>query len=97
MAPIKAGKLDLVKTFNARLTTTVILIFISQFNFGFEQSGFSNTQAMDAFEKQFGVYIPKTKKYGFTPKWLSLFNSLPYISFGIGKTAPFVTSTSNSG
>lgn len=83
MAPQKHG-LDLRGTFNLRLTSTVLLIAFSQFNFGFEMSVFSGTQAMNYFEKQFGTWNPAAKKHVLDPQWLSLFNSLPYISFMIG-------------
>lgn len=76
--------LDLRGTFNVRLTLTVLLIAFSQFNFGFEMSVFSGTQAMNYFEKQFGTWSPTAKKHIIDPQWLSLFNSLPYISFMIG-------------
>ncbi|KAL2693478.1 hypothetical protein Neosp_000038 [[Neocosmospora] mangrovei] len=83
MTPQKHG-LDLRGTFNVRLTLTVLLIAFSQFNFGFEMSVFSGTQAMNYFEKQFGTWSPTAKKHILDPQWLSLFNSLPYISFMIG-------------
>ncbi|RSM04056.1 hypothetical protein CEP52_007009 [Fusarium oligoseptatum] len=83
MAAQKHG-LDLRGTFNVRLTLTVLLIAFSQFNFGFEMSVFSGTQAMNYFEKQFGTWNPTAKKHVLDPQWLSLFNSLPYISFMIG-------------
>ncbi|KAJ4169633.1 hypothetical protein NW754_005785 [Fusarium falciforme] len=76
--------LDLRDTFNVRLTLTVLLIAFSQFNFGFEMSVFSGTQAMNYFEKQFGTWNPAARKHVLDPQWLSLFNSLPYISFMIG-------------
>ncbi|EEU39959.1 uncharacterized protein NECHADRAFT_93134 [Fusarium vanettenii 77-13-4] len=79
--------LDLRATFNVRLTLTVLLIAFSQFNFGFEMSVFSGTQAMNYFEKQFGTWSPTAKKHIIDPQWLSLFNSLPYISFMIGLLA----------
>ena len=47
------GHLALRESFNTRLTLTVLLITISQFNFGFDQQGFASTQAMDAFAAQF--------------------------------------------
>ncbi|UPK90550.1 hypothetical protein LCI18_001485 [Fusarium solani-melongenae] len=83
MAPQKHG-LNLRGTFNVRLTPTVLLIAFSQFNFGFEMSVLSGTQAMNYFEKQFGTWNPAAKKHVLDPQWLSLFNSLPYISFMIG-------------
>ncbi|KAL6354143.1 hypothetical protein LRP88_12477 [Fusarium phalaenopsidis] len=83
MASQKHG-LDLRGTFNVRLTLTVLLIAFSQFNFGFEMSVFSGTQAMNYFEKQFGTWNPAAKKHVVDPQWLSLFSSLPYVSFMIG-------------
>ncbi|RFU27459.1 hypothetical protein B7463_g8878, partial [Scytalidium lignicola] len=80
----KSGKLALRQTFNIRLTVAVILIAVSQLNFGFEITAFSLAQAMDAFDRQFGTYKPATKAYVLEPYWLSLFNSLNFISFGIG-------------
>ncbi|KAF0325277.1 vegetative cell wall protein gp1 [Colletotrichum asianum] len=78
------GHLKLRKTFNRSLFTTVMLIAVSQFNFGFDQQGFNSTQAMDAFERQFGWYNPQKKVYYLESWWLSLFAGLPYIGFGIG-------------
>ncbi|KAH6662287.1 hypothetical protein B0J14DRAFT_662862 [Halenospora varia] len=78
----KSGRLALRETFTPRLTITVMLIAFSQFNFGFEQQGFAATQAMDAFDRQFGTFNRKTKTYVLEPKWLSLFNPLNYIGFG---------------
>ena len=37
-----------------------------------------------AFVNRFGTYNPKTKKFAITPKNLSLLNSLPRITFGLG-------------
>lgn len=79
------GHLKLRKTFNRSLFTTGMLIAVSQFNFGFDQQGFNSTQAMDAFERQFGWYNPQKKVYYLESWWLSLFAGLPYIGFGIGK------------
>lgn len=79
------GHLAFRETFNLSLTMTIVLIAVSQFNFGFDQQGFNNTQAMDAFERQFGTYNAKKKAYELESWWLSLFTSLPYIGFGFGK------------
>ncbi|KAI3540156.1 hypothetical protein CSPX01_08345 [Colletotrichum filicis] len=76
--------LALRQSFNRSLTSTILLIAVSQFNFGFDQQGFNSTQAMDAFERQFGWYNAKTKAYYLESWWLSLFAGLPYIGFGIG-------------
>lgn len=81
---IGLNHLKLRETFNPQLVLTVMLIAISQFNFGFDQQGFAATQAMDAFDRQFGVRNRKTGKYTLPTAWLSLFNSLTYIEFGAG-------------
>lgn len=62
-----------------------MLIALSTFNFGFDNQGFATSQAMNAFEKQFGDEDPKTKKYSLNTVWLSLFSSLIYIGFAAGK------------
>lgn len=71
------GHLAIRETFNSSLTLTILLIAVSQFNLGFDQLGFSATQAMDAFERQFGTYNPVTEVYFLESWWLSLFTSLP--------------------
>ncbi|KAL0940279.1 vegetative cell wall protein gp1 [Colletotrichum truncatum] len=76
--------LNLRQSFNKSLLSTILLIAVSQFNFGFDQQGFNSTQAMDAFERQFGWYNPTKKVYYLESWWLSLFAGLPYIGFGIG-------------
>ncbi|KAF5012258.1 hypothetical protein FDECE_1639 [Fusarium decemcellulare] len=78
------GHLAIGETFNLSLTMTIVLIAVSQFNFGFDQQGFNNTQAMDAFERQFGTWDDKKQSYQLESWWLSLFTSLPYIGFGSG-------------
>lgn len=70
--------------FNTRLALACAVIAVSTFNYGFDNQAFSTTQAMDAFDRQFGVLDPKTKKYILEPYWLSLFNSLNYIGFAFG-------------
>ena len=77
--------MSIAKHFNRRLFLSVVLIAVSQFNYGFDNQAFAQTQAMDAFQAQFGDYSPKTGKYGLKTYWLSLFNSLPFIGFAIGK------------
>lgn len=71
--------------FNGRLAFAVILLMISQLNFGMDMSAHAATQAMPFFQKEFGVYNPKTKKYIIEPYFLSLLNSLTYIGqvFGV--------------
>ncbi|KAM0328319.1 hypothetical protein ACHAPQ_007190 [Fusarium lateritium] len=70
--------------FNQRLALSCVLIAVSTFNYGFDNQAFATTQAMDAFDKQFGVWNEKTGKYVLEPSWLSLFNSLNYIGFAAG-------------
>ncbi|KAF5663495.1 RGT2-Sensor of high external glucose concentration [Fusarium circinatum] len=70
--------------FNRRLALSCVLIAVSTFNYGFDNQAFATTQAMDAFDKQFGVWDEKTGKYVLEPSWLSLFNSLNYIGFAAG-------------
>ncbi|KAG4273203.1 hypothetical protein FPRO04_09809 [Fusarium proliferatum] len=70
--------------FNRRLALSCVLIAVSTFNYGFDNQAFATTQAMDAFDKQFGVWNEKTGTYVLEPSWLSLFNSLNYIGFAAG-------------
>ncbi|KAF4345552.1 hypothetical protein FBEOM_502 [Fusarium beomiforme] len=70
--------------FNRRLALSCVLIAVSTFNYGFDNQAFATTQAMDSFDKQFGVLNAKTGKYVLEPYWLSLFNSLNYIGFAAG-------------
>ena len=70
---------------NTRLALACSLIALSSFNYGFDNQAFATTQAMNAFDKQFGYYDAKTKNYALEPYWLSLFNSLNYIGFRAGQ------------
>lgn len=82
------GPLDstrrLASLFNGRLLCAIGLIAVSQFNFGFDQTAYATTQAMDSFERQFGHYNEAKDKYAIEPYFLSLLNSLPYLGFVIG-------------
>lgn len=49
-----------------------------------DQAAFSNTQAMDAFIKKFGVYNATTQAYAIQPYFLSFLNSFTYIGFAFG-------------
>jgi SP family sugar:H+ symporter-like MFS transporter len=53
-------------------------------NYGFDNQGIATSQAMAAFQKQFGDYNPKTKTYAIPSFWLSLLNSLNFIGFAFG-------------
>lgn len=70
------------QSFNRTLFASISLICLSQFNFGFDQSAYATTQAMDAFERQFGTC--HNGKCKIETYFLSLLNSLPYIGFVVG-------------
>ncbi|KAF4911087.1 MFS transporter fmqE [Colletotrichum viniferum] len=74
----------ILKHFNRTLAVAFTVVAISTFNYGFDNAGYSTTQAMDAFQKQFGDQDPTTGKWKIPPTWLSLFNSLNYIGFAAG-------------
>lgn len=76
--------LAIAETFNLTLGLTVILIAVSQFNYGFDQQGFNTTQAMSAFDRQYGTYNPQTGKYALKTVWLSMFASLPLLGMAVG-------------
>lgn len=86
MAPGVGRAREIWQAFNPTLLLACSLIAISQFNFGFDNTAFSTTQAMDSFDRRFGKYNPKKKAYTIEPYFLSLMNSLPYIGFAIGNT-----------
>jgi MFS transporter, SP family, sugar:H+ symporter len=79
------GHLQFGKTFNRRLTLTVLLIAVSQFNFGFDQQGFSTTQAMSYFARRFGKYDIAEDEYYLPTVWLSFFNGFMYLGQAFGK------------
>ncbi|KAI8313040.1 MFS transporter fmqE [Colletotrichum sp. SAR11_59] len=74
----------ILKHFNRTLAVAFTVVAISTFNYGFDNAGYSTTQAMDAFQKQFGDQDPTTGKWKIPPTWLSLFNSLNYVGFAAG-------------
>ncbi|KAJ5294221.1 hypothetical protein N7508_009042 [Penicillium antarcticum] len=57
------------------LVMAILVINISVFSFGFDQSVFSTIQAMNAYERQFGAYNPKSETWGFSAVHLSFLNS----------------------
>ncbi|CAG8931628.1 unnamed protein product [Penicillium salamii] len=75
---------DVSKYFNRQLALSCGLIALSSFNYAFDNQGFAQTQAMDAFEKRFGVYDVKTKTWSLDTQWKSYFNGLPYLTFACG-------------
>ncbi|WQF84395.1 Putative major facilitator, sugar transporter, major facilitator superfamily [Colletotrichum destructivum] len=74
----------ILKHFNSTLAAAFTVIAISTFNYGFDNAGYSTTQAMDAFQRQFGDQNPTTGKWKLPTGWLALFNSLNYIGFAAG-------------
>lgn len=75
-----------LRYFNRQLLLSCLLIAVSTFNYGFDNQAFSTTEAMTAFVKKFGVYNATKKTYALETYWLSLFNSLNYIGFAVGKS-----------
>ncbi|KAJ5090801.1 hypothetical protein N7532_009485 [Penicillium argentinense] len=64
------------KQASLNMVLAIIVMSVSVFSFGFDNSVFSTIQAMDAYEKRFGTYNPKTKEWGFSTEHLSFLNSL---------------------
>ena len=76
----------IISAFNGQLFFTVAVLTICQINYGMDMTTFSATQAMTAFETQFGHHWDeKTQRYTIEPYFLSLLNSLTYIGqiFGV--------------
>ncbi|KAF6834617.1 sugar transporter [Colletotrichum musicola] len=86
------GIKSVTQHFNKRLFASVFLIAVSQFNYGFDNQAFTSTQAMDAFERQFGDYNPVKKTWEIPTYFLSLLNSLNYIGFAAGLIIGSLTS-----
>lgn len=74
----------LVGCFNGRLFYSCLLIALSQLNFGMDQAAFSNTQAMPAFQQQFGTWDEVKGTYVLETVFLSLLNSINYVGFVFG-------------
>ena len=71
--------------FTKHLAFACGVVAISTFNYAFDQQGFNSTQAMDAFDKEFGHYDAKEELWELETYYLSLLNSLVYIGFVSGK------------
>ncbi|KAF4441019.1 sugar transporter [Fusarium acutatum] len=78
------SKNRILQHFNRHLAIAFAVIAVSTFNYGFDNAAYNNTQAMEAFQAQFGDWDAEKGKYAIPPSWLSLFNSLNYIGFGAG-------------
>lgn len=76
------------KYFTKHLALSFGVVAISTFNYAFDQQGFGSTQAMNAFDKQFGVWSEEQETYVLPTYYLSLLNSLVYIGFACGECAP---------
>lgn len=72
-------KHEFLGAFNGQLAWTVSMLAISSFNFGMDNSAFAATQAMDSFNRNFGVWNEELQAYAIEPYFLSLFNSLTYV------------------
>lgn len=70
--------------FNRTLFLSVVLIAVSQFNYGFDNQAFAQTQAMDAFDQQFGEYDASTGTYALPTQFQSLLNGVPFVGFAVG-------------
>lgn len=71
--------------FNGRLFFTAAILALSQFNFGFEGSAFTNIQAMQHFAHQFGTKQPDGSVI-LEAQWLSFFNGFSIVGFACGKS-----------
>ncbi|KAI8664609.1 MFS domain-containing protein [Fusarium keratoplasticum] len=69
--------------FNGRLFFTAAILALSQFNFSFEGSAFTNIQAMEHFTHQFGKTQPDGSVV-LEPQWLSFFNGFSIVGFACG-------------
>lgn len=74
----------ITRHYNRTLFFASGMIFLSSVNYGFDNTGFSSTQAMDGFIQQFGEINPATNKHWIPPYFLSLMNSLVFIGFACG-------------
>ncbi|KAJ5966214.1 general substrate transporter [Penicillium waksmanii] len=52
------------------------LLVVSAFNYGFSDQAFASCQAMDSFNRQFGVYEESTGEWAIEPLFTSLYNSI---------------------
>lgn len=52
---------------------------------GFDQQGYSATQAMDPFIRQFGRWDAEEGEYVLPPVWLSFFNGFNYLGQATGE------------
>lgn len=60
------------------------LIAVSQFSYGFDNQAFAQSQAMDAFDRQFGEYNAAKGTWSLPTEFKSLLNGIPFIGFAFG-------------
>jgi SP family sugar:H+ symporter-like MFS transporter len=75
---------DARKYFNRQLALSCSLIALSSFNYAFDNQGYAQSQAMDAFTETFGEYNAAKGKYALNTQWLAFFNGFPYLAFAVG-------------
>lgn len=76
--------LSISKHFNRRLFLSMALIAVSQFSYGFDNQAFAQSQAMDAFDRQFGEYNAAKGTWSLPTEFKSLLNGIPFIGFAFG-------------
>ncbi|TLD09672.1 hypothetical protein PspLS_11384 [Pyricularia sp. CBS 133598] len=83
---VRASISRIPRAFNGRLALSVLLIAMSQVNFGLDLGIFSGSQAFPAFARDFGAFNPDLDppRHEVEPYFLSLLNSLPYVGFMLG-------------
>ncbi|KAK6844384.1 general substrate transporter [Apiospora arundinis] len=72
------------KHVSSNLIMATMVLMTSVFAYGFENSVLSTVQAMNAYERIFGEYNEKTKKYGFTVDHLAYLNAFPLVAYAVG-------------
>ncbi|KAK7919940.1 general substrate transporter [Apiospora marii] len=72
------------KHVSTNLVLATMVLMTSVFAYGFENSVLSTVQAMNAYERIFGEYNAKTKKYEFTVDHLAYLNAFPLVAYAFG-------------
>lgn len=68
-----------------------LVVAVSTLNYGFDNNGYTTTQAMDPFIRQFGKVDPMTGKHELPTSWLSMFNSLNFIGYAFGQLLSYAS------
>lgn len=74
----------ILKHFNKTLSMSFLVIAVSTLNYGFDNNGYTTTQAMTPFIRQFGKFDETSGSYELPTAWLSMFNSLNFIGYAFG-------------